>query len=119
MLLIAALVFERQLHPGPVRDYFPIIDLHIQLDDFCDAQIAQRPGRQLHGIGSRFLPRFTACPNQLDNLVDTLRHISLLSKKAWNNDYRSFNQASRRSGCQVLITWDASIHPRRAVETPK
>src|SRR5437870_4664150 len=72
----ASLAFELEgdLHLCPVGFHFAVLDLQIELGDLRDAQIPERLRRALDRCRRRLLPRLTAGADQLDNLVDALRH---------------------------------------------
>jgi hypothetical protein len=76
--LSLAVIFEGQLHLCPVSDHLAIFDLQVQLQHFCDSQVAQRFCRHLHCIRSRLFPGLVARPHQLDNFIDGLGHIICL-----------------------------------------
>src|SRR5439155_16745927 len=70
----SVLVLERDLHLGAIRSHLAVLDLQVELRDLGDAQDAQRLGRLVDGGGRGLLPRVRAGPDQLDHLVDALRH---------------------------------------------
>ena len=63
------LVLERQLQTGAVSDDFAALDLHVQLGDFRDTQIAKRPAGRLYCALRRILPRRLAAANDIDDAV--------------------------------------------------
>src|SRR5437660_1819490 len=74
-----AFELEGDLQPCPVGFHLTVLELQIQLDHFRDPQIAERLPRSRDCRGRRLLPRVSAGPDQLDDLVDALRHGWLLS----------------------------------------
>src|SRR5258708_7228833 len=67
-------VLEGNLQPGPVGFHLALLNLQIELGDLRDPQIPKRFSRSLDGRGRRLLPGLSAGPDQLDDLVDALRH---------------------------------------------
>src|SRR5579859_4465189 len=68
------LILEREPHFRAIALDLAILEMAIQLRHLGHAQIAQRLPRALdRGLG-RFLPRLRGCTDQLDDLVDALRH---------------------------------------------
>src|SRR5947199_124002 len=75
----SALVLERHLHLGAIGAHLALLELHVELGDFGDAEIAQRlRGALDSGLGCLF-PGVGAGADQLDDLVHALRHGWLLS----------------------------------------
>src|SRR6476660_4055117 len=75
---IASLVFEleRDVHLGAVRlDLALGVELQIELDDLSDTEVAQGFSGAADRRGCGLLPGFLAGANQLDDLVDALRHV--------------------------------------------
>src|SRR6476620_4668931 len=72
--LLVALVLEGELDLRAVRADLTVFDLEVQLRHLRDAQIPERRRRPGDRGGRRLLPRFGAGPDQLDDLVDALRH---------------------------------------------
>src|SRR6185369_5866847 len=66
----SGLVLERQRNLGPEGDDLAAFDLHVELVDFCDTQVAQRPGGGLHGPSCSFLPRGRARADDLRDAID-------------------------------------------------
>src|SRR5207245_1980472 len=67
-------VLEGELHLGAVREHLAVLEVHVERRDLGDAQIAQRLRRLVDGRLRRLLPRVGAGADQLDDLVDALRH---------------------------------------------
>src|SRR6478672_3025612 len=73
-----ALEFERQIDLRAIRfDLSLRVQLHIEFDDFCDANIAERFGGLFDRVGGGLFPGFFAGADQLNNIVDALRHVVL------------------------------------------
>src|SRR5262249_2742139 len=68
------LVLEGELHLRPVGEDLPVLQVHIELRDLGDAQIAKRLRRLVDRRLGRLLPRISARPDELDDLVHALRH---------------------------------------------
>src|SRR5262245_47596873 len=68
------LVLERDLDLRAVGDGLAFLDLHVELLDLGDAQIAERAPGALDGGGRRLLPRLRAGSDELDDLVHALGH---------------------------------------------
>src|SRR6476646_8655466 len=79
-------VLERHLHLGPIALDLAVLELHVELADLGDAQVAQGLGRSLDRRGRGFLPGLTAGANQLDHLIDALGHADLRDRGmvAWD-----------------------------------
>src|ERR1035441_1049091 len=54
---VAALILERHLDLGPIRQHLPVLDLEVEFCHFGDADVTQRMGRSCHGRACGFLPR--------------------------------------------------------------
>src|SRR5439155_12722856 len=68
------LVLEGHLHLGAVGEHLAIFELHVELGHLGDAEVAQRPRGALDRGPGSLLPGFGAGSDQLDDLVDALRH---------------------------------------------
>src|SRR5436305_1010266 len=77
-LLALGFELERDLELRAVRLDLAVLDLHVELRDLGNAEIAQR----LAGAGHRgcgcLLPRFAARADQLDDFVDAFAHVVAL-----------------------------------------
>src|SRR5438132_5173340 len=73
-----AFVLEGHLDLRAIALDLAILQLHIELRDLGHPQVAQRLRRPLDRRRSGFLPGFGARPDQLDDLVDGLGHVTLL-----------------------------------------
>src|SRR5262249_3408980 len=54
--LAAALVFERDVDLGPIGFDLAVVELHVELDDFRDTQVAQRFRCPFDSVLGRILP---------------------------------------------------------------
>jgi hypothetical protein len=77
-LASSALELERHVELGPIGFNFSLfVQLHIELDDLRNAQIAQGLCGSLHCVGGGIFPGFVAGPDQFYDLVDAIRHVVL------------------------------------------
>jgi hypothetical protein len=68
-LSLAVLVLERDFQLRAVRFHLAlVVELHVQLGDLGNPQIAQGLAGSTDGRGSSFLPRLRARANELDDL---------------------------------------------------
>src|SRR2546425_4404657 len=72
--LFAAVVLEGQLHLRAVGDDGAFFELHVELDDFGDAEVAKACGGHLYGGSRRFLPGFGGGADEFDGLLNALWH---------------------------------------------
>src|SRR5512136_1206366 len=86
--IVWLLILERDLDLDPVGAHFAVFDLHIELGDLGDAEVAQGFRRSLDGGCGGLFPRLGAGSDQLDDFIDALGHVALLS------DGRGKNAAS-------------------------
>src|ERR1044072_7981057 len=70
----AACVLEGELQLGAEGRDLAFFDDQVLLDDFGDAQVAQRLGRPIHRRRCRLLPGFAAGAYELDDFVDAVGH---------------------------------------------
>ena len=66
----SALVLERQRNPRAISDDLAVLDLHVELADFGDAQVAQRRRSGLDGVLRGVLPRDLARADDVRDAVD-------------------------------------------------
>jgi hypothetical protein len=66
----SGVVLERQGNPSAVGDDFAVFNLHVELADLSDAQIAQLLGRCLDGAFRCILPRYWARADDFRDTVD-------------------------------------------------
>src|SRR3990170_4568725 len=78
----SAPVLEGEREPRAELHHFAALDLHVELGDLGDAQVAQGFRRGLHGDARRVLPRIGARADDVGDPVDGARsfagHDSLL-----------------------------------------
>jgi hypothetical protein len=73
-----AIEFERYLDLRAIGFHLSLpVQLHIEFDDFCDAKIAEGFGGFFDRVGGGLFPGFVAGTDQLDHIVDALRHVVL------------------------------------------
>src|ERR1700748_425306 len=85
MIWSSALDFERQLDLRALCFHLSLrVQLHIEFDDFCDANIAERFGGLFDRVGGGLFPRFLAAPDQQNHIVDAIRHVVL--PLAWKQE---------------------------------
>ena len=72
---VSGFVLERQFQLHAIEFHFAVVDADVLLDNLSNAQITQSLGRALDGCARGFLPRLGACPDKLDDLVNTLCHL--------------------------------------------
>jgi hypothetical protein len=84
-----SLILEGQGHSGAVSDDFAVFDFHVELADFGNAQVAQRPGGGLHRALRRVLPGYFAAADYLDYLVNS-----------FGLDLPGHGSSPLRSGCK-------------------
>src|SRR3974390_1286506 len=77
-----ALVLERDLHFRSIRLDFSILELQILLHDFCDPKIPQRFTSHIDRRLGSLLPRLCTSANQFNDVVNGIRHDSLLVSRA-------------------------------------
>ena len=79
--VLSGFVFERERHARAKRGDLAVFHLHVHFHHFGHAQVTQGTGGRLHRAPPRFLPRFFAHADNLDDLVDRfgllLRHVIL------------------------------------------
>jgi hypothetical protein len=76
--LIFGNILKRNLYTGSVSYHDAIVNLHIQLNNLCDAQVSQALGGRVNGTNCCSFPRLGACSYQLNDLIDTVWHLDLL-----------------------------------------
>ena len=69
-----AFVLEGDADARPISFDLPVLELHVELDDFRDSQVAQCLAGANDRGRSCLLPRLRAGSYQLDYLVDIFRH---------------------------------------------
>ena len=77
--LLFAFVLEGDLDLRAVGEDFAVLQLHIQLEDFRNTEVAQGLGCPLDRGRRGPLPRLGARPDELDDFVDAFCHGVLLS----------------------------------------
>src|SRR6187399_1048005 len=71
------LELERDVHLGAVRlDLALGVELQIELDDLGDTEVAQGFSGAADRRGRGLFPGFLAGADQLDDLIDALRHVN-------------------------------------------
>src|SRR6266581_1061676 len=71
-------VLERNLDLRPIALDLTVFQLHVELRDLGDTQVAQLLRRLPDRSGGRLLPGLGAGADQLDDFVDALWHVNLL-----------------------------------------
>src|ERR1700738_590482 len=77
--LLPTLILERNLDLCAVGLDFAIVQLHVELDNFRNAQISERFAGALDGGLGRIFPRLSARSDQLYDLVNAVNHGRLLA----------------------------------------
>src|SRR5688572_20899654 len=72
-----ALVLEREFDLGAVDFDLAVVQLHVELSDLRNAQIAQRLSGACDGRPGRLLPGFRTGADEFYDLVHALAHINL------------------------------------------
>src|ERR1043166_2929711 len=75
---LPALVFEGDLDLGPVALDLAVLEGHVERGDFGDPEITQALRGEADRRGGGLFPRLRAGSDELDDLVDALRHDALL-----------------------------------------
>src|SRR5207245_6640421 len=70
-------VLERQRQLGAIALDLAVLELHVERGDFRHAEVAQGLGGPLDRCRRRFLPRLGARSDQLDDLIDAVRHVQV------------------------------------------
>src|ERR1041385_7134358 len=73
-----AFVLERNLDLRPIALDLTVSQLHVELGNLGDTQVAQFLRRLFDRSGGRLLPGLGAGTDQLDDFVDALWHVDLL-----------------------------------------
>src|SRR5690242_4972287 len=66
-ILRGPFVLEGDLHPGAVREHLAVLEMHVELRDLGDTEVAERLRRPLDGRLRGFLPGLLARADQLDD----------------------------------------------------
>src|SRR3954471_12752547 len=70
-------VLEREREPCTELRDFSVLDLHVELLDLGDAQVAQRAGRGLHGAARRVFPRLRAGADDFGDTINSIAAVFL------------------------------------------
>src|SRR5664279_1606417 len=73
------LVFERQRYPRAVGHDLAAVDLHVQLHDVRNAQVAQRTGGGGHGALDGVFPRYRAGADNFSDAIYAFACLTLLA----------------------------------------
>src|SRR5712691_1749160 len=71
---LTAFVFERDVESCSIACHLAVLNRDIELDDFRDAQVANRPGGGLHCSSRGGFPGVAAGANDFSNAIDAVRH---------------------------------------------
>jgi hypothetical protein len=67
------LVFEGERDAGAEGGHFAVLDFHVHLGDFGDAEIAQGIGGRFDGAAAGILPGLFADTDNIDDAIDAIR----------------------------------------------